>query len=221
MMLYEKYRPQSWSDLVGQDKAVSMIQRILARPGFDRGAFWLECAGENNSGVGKTSLAWLIARTLADDFFIEAINGARLDKVAVKRIEQAAWLTTWSADKPFRVSIIDEAHAISAGAVDALLPFLESLPRHAVLIFTTTRMVDEGLFGTDDGPFASRCYKVRLTNQGLSRPFAERAKWIAQQEGLDGAPIEKYVRLLQSCKNNMRAALQRIEAGDMIEEGSP
>ena len=138
MQLYEKYRPRDWSDLVGQDKAVSMVRRILERPGFDRGAFWIECGGENNSGVGKTSLAWLIAGTLADDFFIEPINGARLDKPAVKRIEQSAWLSTWSSVKPCRVWIVDEAHAISAGAVDALLPFLESLPKHSCMIFTTT-----------------------------------------------------------------------------------
>lgn len=218
MQLFEKYRPRTWSDVVGQDKAVSTVRRIVERPGFDRGAFWIECAGDNNSGVGKSSLAWVIARQLAEDFFIEPINGARLDKSAVKRIENAAWLSTWG-EKRFRVWIVDEAHAISAGAVDALLPFLESLPKHSCIIFTTTRKVDEGLFGTDDGPFASRCFKVKLTNQGLAKPFAERAKWIAMQEGLDGAPVEKYVRLIQSCKNNLRAALQRIEAGDMLEEG--
>ena len=76
MTIYEKYRPQTWTDLVGQDRAVKQARRIIERPGFDRGAFWIECAGEHNSGVGKSSLAWLIARSLADDFFITAWNGA-------------------------------------------------------------------------------------------------------------------------------------------------
>ena len=73
------------------------------------------------------------------------------------------------------------------------------------------------LFGDhDSGPFASRCFQVTLTNQGLAKPFAERAKAIAEAEGLDGKPMGAYVRLVQDCKNNMRAVLQRIEAGEML-----
>jgi replication-associated recombination protein RarA len=216
MMIFEKYRPQNWDELAGQEKAVKTVRRIIERPGFDRGAFWIECAGDNNSGVGKTSLAWLIARHFADDFFVTAWNGARLDKAAVHKIEMDSQLSTWG-EKRFRAVIVDESHAISQGAVDALLPFLEALPRHFVIIFTTTRAVDRDLFGDDSGPFASRCFQIRLTNQGICRPMAERVKWIAEQEGLDGKPVETYVKLLQTCKNNMRMALQRVEAGEMLD----
>ena len=217
MTLYEKYRPRAWEELVGQDKAVKQARRIIKRPGFDRGAFWIECAGEHNSGVGKSSLAILIAQQLADDFFITSWNGAKLDKAAVHKIEQDGQFSTWG-DKRFRVVIVDEAHAISQGAVDVLLPFLEALPAHFVMIFTTTQAVDRDLFGDDSGPFSSRCFQIRLTNQGLTRPMAQRAKMIAEAEGLDGQPVEAYVKLIQVCKNNMRAALQRIEAGEMIQE---
>ena len=215
MMLHEKYRPREWADLVGQDKAVAVARRIIERPGFDRGAFFIDCAGSNNSGTGKSSLAWVIAGTLADPFFITEIPGAKMDKAAVADIERSAHLCSWSADKPFRVWIVNEAHAVTQGAVDLLLTFLEALPRHCVVIFTTTRHPDEELFGTDNGPLYSRCHCIRLTNQGIAELFARRVKSIAEAEGLDGQPIEKYIALIRQCKNNMRRAIQLVEAGEL------
>ena len=216
MMLHEKYRPREWSDLIGQDKAVAVARRIIERSGFDRGAFFIDCAGSNNSGTGKSSLAWVIAGTLADPFFITEIPGAKMDKAAVAEIELSAHLCSWSADKPFRVWIVNEAHAVTQGAVDLLLTFLETLPKHCVVIFTTTRQPDEDLFGTDNGPLYSRCHCIRLTNQAVAEPFAERARWIADRENLNGRPLSAYVKLVRDCRNNFRAVLQRIEAGEMM-----
>lgn len=47
-------------------------------------------------------------------------------------------------------------------------------------------------------------------------PPVARALEIAQAEGLDGQPLAKYKRLVQDCKNSMRAVLQRIDAGEML-----
>ena len=62
----------------------------------------------------------------------------------------------------------------------------------------------------------SRCIEIQLSRRGLAEPFAERAREIAQREGLDGRPIGDYLRLAKDCRNNMRAMLQRIEAGDLL-----
>ena len=52
MNLYEKYRPQTFEEVLGQDKAVAKIRRIIDR-GWGGQAFWISGA----SGTGKTTLA--------------------------------------------------------------------------------------------------------------------------------------------------------------------
>jgi len=47
-------------------------------------------------------------------------------------------------------------------------------------------------------------------------PIAERAKAIAEREGLDGKPIESCIRLIQKHRQNLRAAIQEIESGALL-----
>jgi hypothetical protein len=67
----------------------------------------------------------------------------------------------------------------------------------------------------DAAPLLSRCEVLALNQRNLAKPFAERAQKIAQEVGLDGQPIEKYIRLVNDKGANLRAVLQAIEAGKM------
>ncbi|HYH82280.1 MAG TPA: hypothetical protein VEX86_20895, partial [Longimicrobium sp.] len=132
-------------------------------------------------------------------------------------VERTAKLRGWG--KGGRVWIVNEAHGLSKRVVRQLLVWLERLPSHVAVIFTTTNDGQAALFeGTEDAhPLLSRCTLVPLARRDLAKAFAERARTIAQAEGLDGGkPVEKWVRLVQDCKNNLRAVLQAVDAGEML-----
>lgn len=210
MKLSDKYRPQTWGEFLGQEKAVVKVRRITERPGFDGDAFWIV----GPSGCGKTSMAWIIARQFADPLDIIELDGEACAIDAVRKAADAMQYTTLSGR--FRVWIVNEAQAMTPKAVQAWLTILDPLPRRTIVIFTTTEDSAD-LFGQFEGPFRSRCKAIPFTNQGLAQVFAEKARSIAITEGLDGKPEAAYVRLVQKCKNNLRAVLNEIESGDMLD----
>lgn len=210
--LYEQYRPASWADVVGQDRAVKKIH-ALARRGLAGRAYWIT----GKSGTGKTTIARLLAQDVADPLFIEEIDAGTATPARLQHMETALNYTAFG--KGGRVIIINEAHGLSKAAVRQLLVMLERLPGHCMMIFTTTNDGQQALFeGMDDAsPLLSRCIEIQLARRDLSRAFAEKVREIAVKEGLDGQPIERYIKLANDCKGNMRAMLQAVEVGDLLD----
>jgi replication-associated recombination protein RarA len=191
--LYEKYRPRTLEEVVGQDRAVAQVRALLAR-GIGGRAVWLS----GPSGSGKTTLARIIARSIADDYMVTELDSA--DQLTVSELERWAESMYLSGmGKGGRALIVNEAHGLRRDIIRRLLGVLERLPAHVVVIFTTTKDGQEALFDDydDAGPLLSRCLRVTLTNQGLAKAFAERFQVIAQTEGLDGQPLTAYVKLMQ------------------------
>jgi DNA polymerase-3 subunit gamma/tau len=212
MQLHETYRPRQWCDVVGQPRALAAIDR-LRRRGLAGRAYWIS----GKSGTGKTTIAKLLAAEIADPLNVEEYDAAELTPARIKEMERASFCTRIGA-KQGVAYLVNEAHGLRSDAVRQLLVTLERIPAHAVWEFTTTKAGQESLFAdeADAHPLISRCQVVALAERDLAKPFAQRALEIAQAEGLDGQPLEAYIRLVNEHKGNLRAVLQAIDAGVML-----
>ena len=132
---YRKYRPVSLDELVGQLDAVNLIQQQVKNENLSHAYLF-----SGPRGVGKTSLARIIATTLGCDpvFDITEIDAASHNKVDDIRDLNDSINFIASSPGNKRVFILDEVHMLSNAASNAFLKTLEEPPAHVIFILATT-----------------------------------------------------------------------------------
>ncbi|MCX7428803.1 MAG: AAA family ATPase [Planctomycetia bacterium] len=211
--LFEAYRPQSWDNVVGQDAALRQIAAVRRR-GLAGRAWWIAGA----SGTGKTTIARLLAAEIADPLNVDEYDAGRLTDKWVEEIERGSHCYR-IGEKTGLAITINEAHGLKTPVIRQLEVTLERIPSHVVWIFTTTFKGQLSLFDKteDASPLLSRCICLTLKATGLELAFAIRAREIAQENCLDGQPLESYIGLAQACRSNMREMLNVVESGALLQ----
>ncbi len=133
--LYRRYRPSTLEQLIGQSEAVTLISKQIENDNLSHAFLF-----SGPRGVGKTSLARIIASTIGCDpiFDITEIDAASHNKVDdIRELNESINFIASSPGKR-RVFILDEVHMLSNAASNAFLKTLEEPPAHIIFILATT-----------------------------------------------------------------------------------
>ena len=128
-----KYRPKTFSDVVEQSATITILEQQLASGNIKNA--YLFCGG---AGTGKTTCARIFANEInngaGSPVELDAASNNSVDDVRVI-IQQSK---TAALDSEYKVFIMDEVHALSSQAWQAMLKVLEEPPTKSIFIMCTT-----------------------------------------------------------------------------------
>jgi DNA polymerase-3 subunit gamma/tau len=159
-VLARKYRPQKFSEVIGQEHVTRTLQNAISQGRSAHGYIF-----SGHRGIGKTTVARILAMALncrssdkpvsepcgVCDSCMEIRAGNSVDVIEIdaatnRGIDEIRELREGARYRPardrFKIYILDEAHQITDAAFNALLKTLEEPPEHIVFMLATTQPED-------------------------------------------------------------------------------
>ena len=192
--LYRKWRPKTFSDVVGQEHITQTLRKQVAE-GRTSHAYLFT----GTRGTGKTTCAKILAKAVNCEHPVDGdpcnqcpaclgidsgsfLDVLELDAASNNGVDQVRALRDEAVYSPAqvrrRVYIVDEVHMLSTAAFNALLKILEEPPEHLMFILATTELHKV------PATILSRCQRFsfkRITPQDIRK----RLLYVSSQEGID------------------------------------
>src|SRR6266567_4134853 len=159
-VLARKYRPQKFSDVIGQEHVTQTLKNAIEQERIAHGYIF-----SGHRGIGKTTVARILAMALncrsaakpvpepcgvcescTEIRAGNAVDVIEIDAATNRGIDEIRELREGARYRPardrFKIYILDEAHQITDAAFNALLKTLEEPPDHIVFMLATTQPED-------------------------------------------------------------------------------
>ncbi|HJT53125.1 MAG TPA: DNA polymerase III subunit gamma/tau [Candidatus Angelobacter sp.] len=220
-VLARKYRPQRFSEVIGQDHVTRTLKNAIEQQRIAHGYIF-----SGHRGIGKTTIARILAMALncrstdrptpepcgVCDSCVEIRAGSAVDVIEIdaatnRGIDEIRELREAARYRPardrYKIYILDEAHQITDAAFNALLKTLEEPPPHIVFMMATTQ--------PEDIPqtIRSRCQHFSFHAVKFDEIVGQLAD-IARKEKID-ADDEALAVLAEAGDGSMRDALSIMD----------
>jgi len=193
LVLYRKYRPQSFSEIIGQEHIVQTLTNSISGKSISHAYLFT-----GPRGSGKTTIARLFAKAIncqdlssfepcnKCDSCLEIMQSKSMDLIEIDAashtgVDDVRELIEGIKFSPvrskYKIFIIDECHQLSKPASNALLKTIEEPPSHAIFVLATTEV--HKMIPT----IISRCQRFDFKRLQISE-IIKKLEFIAKKENI-------------------------------------